>query len=133
MNTDFLYPTLLTTVKSIHVDASDLEHAVDQALRQFRKTYPIVWSNSNRDVVNSDTDNYITFDNGEQCTLELAVGTITHDVANYDFCVDIKILFTYYSTEYLTANEIILIFQELFPDLEFDRWRNSYHIETFHI
>lgn len=133
MSTDFLYPTLLTTVKSIHVDASDLEHAMDQALRRFRKTYPIVWSNSNRDVVNPNTDNYIKFDNGEQCTLELAVGTITHDVANYDFCVDIKLLFTYYSTEYLTANEIILIFQELFPDLEFDRWKNSYHIETFHI
>lgn len=133
MSTDFLYPTLLTTVKSIHVDASDIEHAVDQAFRQFRKAYPIVWKNSNRDVVNLDTDNYITFDNGEQCTLELSIGTITHDVANYDFCVDIKLLFTYYSTEYLTANEIILIFQELFPDLEFDRWKNSYHIETFHI
>lgn len=133
MNTDFLYPTLLTTVKSIHVDASDLEHAMDQALRQFRKTYPIVWKYATDDVYPPMSDNYIKFDNGEQCTLELAVGTITHDVANYDFCVDIKLLFTYYSTEYLTANEIILIFQELFPDLEFDRWKNSYHIETFHI
>lgn len=133
MSTDFLYPTLLTTVKSIHVDASDLEHAVDQALRQFRKLYPTAWKCATDDVYPPMSDNYIKFDNGEQCTLELTVGTITHDVANYDFCVDIKLLFTYYSVEYLTANEIILIFQELFPDLEFDRWRNSYHIETFHI
>lgn len=133
MSTDFLYPTLLTTVKSIHVDASDLEHAVDQALRHFRKTYPITWKCATDAVYPPMSDNYIKFDNGEQCTLELVVGTITHDVANYDFCVDIKLLFTYYSTEYLTTNEIILIFQELFPDLEFDRWRNSYHIETFHI
>ena len=132
-NNEFLYPILLTTVKSIYVDASDKEHAVDQALRKFRKTYPIIWKNATDDAYPSISDNYIKFNNGEQCTIELSVGTVRLDMSEYDYCVDIKIMFTYYSAEYLTSSEIILIFQELFPDLDFDRWRDSYHIETYHI
>lgn len=134
-NNEFLYPTLLTTVKSMYVDASDKDHAVDQALRKFRKLYPITWKYATDDVYAypSMSDNSIKFDNGEQCTMEVSVGTVRLDMSEYDYCVDIKIMFTYYSAEYLTANEIILIFQELFPDLDFDRWRDSYHIETFHI
>ena len=132
-NNEFLYPTLLTTTKSIYVDASDKDHAVDQALRKFRKQYPIIWEYATDDAYPSMSDNYIRFDNGEQCTIELSVGTVRLDMSEYDYCVDIKIMFTYYSADYLTANEIILIFQELCPDLDFDRWRDSYHIETYHI
>ena len=132
-NNEWLCPTLLTTVKSIYVDASDKDHAIDQALRKFKKTYPIVWKTATDDVYPPMSDNCIKFDNGEQCTIEISVGTVRLDMSEYDYCVDIKIMFTYYVVEYLTANEIILIFQELFPDLDFDRWRDSYHIETYHI
>lgn len=132
-NNEFLYPTLLTTVKSVYVDASDMDHAIDQALRKFKKLYPITWKYATDDAYPPMSDKSIKFDNGDQCTIEISPRTGRLIVSEYDFCIDIKIMFTYYSAEYLTANEIILIFQELFPDLDFDRWRDSYHIETYHI
>ena len=70
-NNEWLCPTLLTTVKSMYVDASDKDHAIDQALRKFRKTYPIVWKYATDDVYPPMSDNYIKFDLFELFSFDL--------------------------------------------------------------
>lgn len=127
-----LQPTVLTLKKHYNGIYADNEvEATLAALEQFAADYPRTTHG-----LNDLSEHGLVLSNGTEITAyvetEITKKPSLNRTNDY-WWVDVLITFNYFSVDYCTSTEIIRIFSEMFPEMHFNMFSDSYHIESYHI
>ena len=127
-----LQPTVLTIKKHYNNIYADNEvEAVIQVLHQFSTDYP----RTSHDL-NDLSEFGLILSDGTEITAYVETEFTKKALKNLPtatWWIDIVITFNYFSADYCTSTEIIRIFSEMFPEMHFNMFSDTYHIESYHI
>lgn len=127
-----LQPTVLTIKKHYNDIYADTEvEAVIQALHQFSTDYP-----RTTDGLNDLSEHGLVLNGGSEITAYIETEITKKPSLNRTtdcWWIDAVITFNYFSVKYCTSTEIIRIFSEMFPEMHFNMFSDSYHVESYHI